>query len=106
MKEIELWLTKFINFTSITDNGEVCFIKQQIEKIRNMKIEVFNNDHNPPHFHVKSDSGDIDAIFRIDNCVLIAGSIDSKDKKRIETFHSQKKQLMENYWDKNHSKEN
>ena len=42
MNELETWLHKYINNTSITPDGEVYFIKRQVDKIRNMKIVWIN----------------------------------------------------------------
>ncbi len=67
-----------------------------------MKIEIYSNDHNPPHFHVKSKDGSINAVFRLDNCELIKGTIQSKDRKRIEAFYDDEKVkvLLKNTWNK------
>lgn len=46
--------------------------KERITTIRNMKIIIYSNDHNPPHFHVKSKDGSIDAKFKIENCFYMS----------------------------------
>lgn len=95
-------LEKYINQTLVHNEIGVYFIKELVSRIRSMKIEIFSNDHNPPHFHVKSNDLTINAIFRIDNCELIQGTIARDDKKRIEAFFSDPKTqlLMKDMWNK------
>ena len=51
---------------------------------------------------MKSRDGSIDATFRIDNGVYIQGSIDGKDRKRIDAFYNDErvKNLMKEMWNK------
>jgi hypothetical protein len=95
-------LARYINQTMVNDIIGVYFIKEQVGRIRNLKVEIYSNDHNPPHFHVKSNDNSINATFRIDNGELINGLIDKNDRKRIEAFcrdpHNQL--LMKDTWNK------
>ncbi len=50
-------------------------IKAYVASIGGLKIEIYPNEHTPPHFHVKSPK--IDASFRIDNCECIEGKVSS-----------------------------
>lgn len=76
--------------------------KERIATIKNMQIIIYSNDHDPPHFHVKSKDKSINAKFTIENCEYISGSISSKDIKRIKLFHSDIKTqiVMKKIWDK------
>lgn len=87
--ELQILLEKYINRTLYDKDWGVYFIKELVKKIRNMKIEIYSNDHYPPHFHVKSSDNSINAKFRIDNCELIKGKIGKKDQKRIEAFFNE-----------------
>ncbi|WP_405606541.1 DUF4160 domain-containing protein [Polaribacter sp. Asnod1-A03] len=95
-------LEKYINKTVYHEEFGVYFIKELVSRIRNMKIEIYSNDHNPPHFHVKSSDKSINATFRLDNCNLLKGEIDIKDRKRIEAFFNdpETKYLMKEMWNK------
>ena len=101
-RTLEPILEKYINKTVYHPEWGVYFIKELVGKIRHLKIEIYSNDHNPPHFHVKSNDGSLDAIFRLDNCELIKGSIQSKDRKRIEAFYNDNevKDIMKTMWNK------
>jgi hypothetical protein len=61
---IKLMLQKCLQNTVVTELGEVYEIKKLVDKINNLKIHIYPNDHNPPHFHVLTDN--INASFRID----------------------------------------
>lgn len=105
MKEKDLLnqhLERYINQTMYHPEWGVYFIKELVGQIRNMKIEIYSNDHNPPHFHVKSKDESINAVFRLDNCKMIKGSLGKKDKKRIEAFYEDDitKDLMKKMWNK------
>lgn len=76
--------------------------KEQVAKIGNMKIAIYTNDHNPPHFHVYSNDGIIDVKFRIDNCKLLGGNINSTNLKKVRAFYKHPKTvyIMEQMWNK------
>jgi hypothetical protein len=76
--------------------------KERVDTVRNMKILIYPNDHNPPHFHVIAKDGSVNAKFTIDTCELISGTINSKDIKRIQAFHKHPKTVivLERFWNK------
>ncbi|SOE21711.1 protein of unknown function [Spirosomataceae bacterium TFI 002] len=100
IEELNISLHKYINKTIYDEEVGVYFIKQLVAQVRHMKIEIYSNDHNPPHFHVSSKDGSINATFRLDNCDLINGSLRKGDRKKIEAFFSNSKNndLMKNLW--------
>ena len=77
-------------------------IKERVKTIRNMQIIIYSNDHNPPHFHVKSKDNSINAKFLIKDCTKISGDINSKDIKRIQAFHKDIKTqiVLQKIWNK------
>jgi hypothetical protein len=76
--------------------------KERVKTIRNMKIIIYSNDHNPPHFHVISNDNSVNAKFTLDTCQLLSGDIETKDIKRIEAFHKDPKTIivLTKIWDK------
>ena len=77
-------------------------IKERINKINDLEVLIYSNDHNPPHFHVKSKDLKVDAKFLIDNGQFISGEISSKDLKKIQAFYKSPKTkiIMEAIWNK------
>ena len=69
LKEHCLWLEALLhNACSVfNDCGNMVLLenKHLVERVNGVKIEIFSNEHPPPHFHVKSPN--IDASFAIEN---------------------------------------
>lgn len=77
-------------------------IKQRVQKINNLEVWIYSNDHNPPHFHVKTNDLKIDAKFSIESGELIGGDISTKDRKKIMAFYNsvKGKAVMQMIWDR------
>ncbi|AOE48765.1 DUF4160 domain-containing protein [Kangiella sediminilitoris] len=80
------------------EDGEMFLIeiKQLVTRVNGLKIEVYSNEHPPPHFHVKSPN--VDASFDIESCTFLQGQVDSRDKKKIEFWHRKAKPLLVEAW--------
>jgi hypothetical protein len=46
----------------------------------NVKIQIFGDDHAPPHFHVVTPDGE--ALVRISDLKVLAGAIRGRDERR------------------------
>ena len=75
-------------------------IREGVGILNNMYLKIYSNDHNPPHFHVKSKDNRIDAMFTIDTCELISGKISTKDTVRIKNYWEFQKNFIEHVWNK------
>jgi hypothetical protein len=93
---IKLMLRNCLQNTIVNDNGEVYEIKKLVDKINNLKIHIYPNDHNPPHVHVLTDN--IDASFNIKTGELIKGTIEPKDQKRIKYFYENQRENLLEIW--------
>ncbi|MEJ7738113.1 MAG: DUF4160 domain-containing protein [Chitinophagaceae bacterium] len=76
--------------------------KEQVKKIDHLEVVIHSNDHNPPHFHVRSNDFKIDAKFSIETGEYLSGEIGSKDLKRIKAYYKSPKTkiVMEKIWNK------
>lgn len=74
--------------------------RERIDTIDDLIVIIYPNDHNPPHFHVKSKDLKIDAKFLIETGELYKGDISSKNLKKIKAFYlsPKGKLLMEKVW--------
>jgi hypothetical protein len=81
-------------------NGELCIIeiKHLVSNQGGVKIEVFSDEHPPPHFHVKS--GNIDASFAIEDCSIVDGVVKNKDHKTIKYWHQALKPKIIEVWNR------
>ena len=76
--------------------------KERVGKIEGLDVHIYTNDHNPPHFHVKTKDKTIDAKFSIETGEYLSGEIDSKNLKRIKAFYlsPKTKLVLQKVWDK------
>ena len=75
-------------------------IRENVGTVNNMYLKIYSNDHNPPHFHVKSKDKRIDAKFAIKTCELLSGTISPKDIVRIKNYWEFQKNFIEKVWNK------
>tara|TARA_R100000908_G_scaffold65358_1_gene54798 strand:- start:32344 stop:32766 length:423 start_codon:yes stop_codon:yes gene_type:complete len=83
----------------IEEDGELILIraKQLVDRLNGLKIEIYPNEHPPPHFHLKSPK--VDASFTIEDCLLLKGDISGKDHNKIRYWHNSSKDLLIEVWD-------
>lgn len=79
-------------------DGRLTKIKVLVERVDGLRITIWPREHPPPHFHLEGN--DIDASFSIDECKLIAGTVDSRSEKLIRWWHKRSKHLLIKKWNK------
>jgi len=85
------------------DDGELVLIeiRQLVDRINGLKIEIYSNEHPPPHFHVKSPN--VNASFSIESCEKLEGSINSQDLKKVKYWYQQARPLLIDVWNRTRS---
>jgi hypothetical protein len=80
------------------DDGELVLveIRRLVERVNGLRIEIYSNEHPPPHFHVKSPN--VTAIFSIESCEKLEGEINSQDYKKVKYWHQSAKALLVETW--------
>ena len=58
-----------------------------IDRIGNMKVFLYANDHNPPHFHIRYKNG-INACFSLNNANYLKGNISQEQIKVVQNWFS------------------
>lgn len=68
-------------------NGERILIETRalVDRINGLTINIYPNEHPPPHFHVKS--ADIDAVFNLMDGSYIRGRVNKKTQESIEYWY-------------------
>ncbi len=79
-------------------NGELFESRELIAKFGNVKLEIYPDEHPPPHFHVKNP--DFNVSIDIIHCRIIKGSLDSRIYKKIKYFHKENKDLLIETWNR------
>ena len=99
-EEWALWLESLLhNPCSLFErDGELLLLenKQLVERINGLRIEVYPNEHPPPHFHVKSP--EINASFAIEDCRQLMGNISAQAAQKVKYWHGFSKQKLIEAW--------
>jgi hypothetical protein len=69
--------------------------EQTIARYHNVKIQVFSDEHPPPHFRVEA--GGETANFTIKDCAKLNGKLDAY-RYNIQDWHAKHKQLLIDKW--------
>ena len=97
--EMENILFELLNGNfSVWEDGSLYSIKQLVSMQNGLKIEVYPNEHPPPHFHVKC--GDIKVSFSIEHCELLRGKLDGRRTALIKWWHKKSKSKLIDIWNK------
>jgi hypothetical protein len=101
LSDIAWLLERFLQECEVIEHeGEtqLIFKRARVGQIGGLKIEIYANEHAPPHFHVKSN--DIDAVFSISDCRLLKGTVSSKDERLIKYWHAGAKSKLVEMWNR------
>jgi hypothetical protein len=95
------WLEAMLTDPTIFVDNDGAVRKILVEAVvareRGLMIEIHPNEHPPPHFHVRSAT--LDASFRIDDCVKLAGNIGNRDYAKVRYWHQYSKPILIEKWD-------
>jgi hypothetical protein len=82
----------------VEDDGEEFLLENKglVDRVNGLKIEIYPDEHAPPHFHVKSPN--INASFSIESCTKLKGKISSKDLSKIRYWYKHSKPLLIDVW--------
>ncbi len=72
-----------------------------VDRVHNIEIRIWNNDHPPPHFHAILNSH-FDVRVDIETSTVLSvkdGKIRSKHKKMIESWAEDNKHLLRTKWE-------
>jgi hypothetical protein len=67
-----------------------------IARIGNLKIQVFADDHNPPHFHVVTPDGE--ALVSIGRLRILRGDLRRKDFDAVIEWANRNLDTIEDAW--------
>jgi len=81
----------------LDDAGRRLFTEAEIDRIRGLKIEIFANEHPPPHFRVSYQGKT--ANYRISDCTQINGEL-REFRRNVKKWHAENKQLLIDSWNR------
>jgi hypothetical protein len=71
--------------------------KQCVDKLDGLRIDIYPDEHPPPHFHVKSP--EVNASFAIDDGRLLTGTASPSAIRKIKYWHSLATIRLIEVWD-------
>jgi len=80
------------------ENGDLVLIeiRQVVARLNGLKIEIYPNEHAPPHFHVRSPN--VRASFAIADCTKLEGDVSAADLRKIRYWHAHAKPMLIERW--------
>jgi hypothetical protein len=77
--------------------GNIMMFRHRFFQDGRMKVEIYSNEHAPPHFHVTY--GGKSGSFSLRDCALVKGGENMrKERKSIEVWHSRNKMKLIEFW--------
>jgi hypothetical protein len=81
---------------AVWEDGELYHIKKLVAEIHGLRIEIYHNEHPPPHFHVKAPG--IAATFDIRTCELLQGKIPRREQRLVGWWHARARSQLVRIW--------
>lgn len=98
--EWALWLEAILHgpCTIFLRDGEPVLLqgKQLVDRLAGLRIEIYPNEHPPPHFHVKSP--DVNASFVIEDCRQLSGRATPEALQKVRYWHKFSKPKLIEVW--------
>lgn len=81
---------------AVWTDGTLYNIKQLVDRVAGLQIQVYAKEHAPPHFHVRSSN--VDAVFTVDDCSFIRGNIDRRQQRLVQWWYKRSRPLLVSVW--------
>jgi hypothetical protein len=80
-------------------NGEETIVETRIrvDTIGGYKIEIYPNEHPPPHFHVVKNNAKL-AAYKIEDCSKLNGELPPNIEKKLKYFYKKSKGKLVRFW--------
>ncbi|MFA5455771.1 MAG: DUF4160 domain-containing protein [Sulfurimonas sp.] len=98
-EQFERQLTDFLHSGAYFYNDQIVEARHLVDRLGKIKIEIYSNEHVPPHFHVSSNG--LKASFTIDDCTLLENSgFNGNLIKNIQDWFLHSKDKLIEVWNK------
>ena len=81
------------------ENGKkyVVETRVRVDTIDGYKIEIYPDEHRPPHFHVVRDGNKL-AAYTIKDCAKLSGELPNGVERKVRFFHECAKDKLISFW--------
>lgn len=81
---------------AVWEDDTLIHIKKLVAEVRGLRIEIYPNEHPPPHFHVRGPS--IAGTFDIRTCELLQGRLQGREQRLVEWWHRRSRGQLIRIW--------
>lgn len=82
-------LERFLSSTDYVEeeNGRIYVVetRAKVDTINGYKIEIYADEHSPPHFHIVKDNKKL-ATYTISDCTRLSGTLPNGIEKKVNSF--------------------
>jgi len=96
LDDLTFVLAILLQQNSVWEDGTLLVIRQLVSYVSGLRIEIFPNEHPPPHFHVTA--ADIDATFSVQECSLLNGTIGGRQKDLVQWWYKHARPKLIQIW--------
>lgn len=97
--DFEVQLFQLLNSGAYYYEGKIVDVREQVDRINGIKIEIYSNEHPPPHFHIVSN--ELKASLRIDNGEILENTgFSGKQIKTVQNWFLKSKNRLIEVWNK------
>ena len=81
------------------DNGEMYVVETRVrlDIVHGYKVEIYPDEHPPPHFHVVKDNKKL-AAYNISDCRKLCGDLPSGIERKIRFWHERAREKLTKSW--------
>ena len=102
--QLEGVLTEFLDAElSLDGSWHLTSGRALVDRVGRLTLQIFPQDHAPAHFHVVF-GREVSAKFRLDNCDFISGTINNRDRKKVNCWFESLGacEKLDEIWEKMH----
>ena len=94
--DLALILKNLLAYHSVWEDGRLYSIRALVDRVEGLKIEIFHDEHPPPHFHVTANG--ISAMFTIKDCEEMKGNLDSRELRLVKWWYNKSRSKLIKVW--------
>ena len=99
MEDFEIQISQLLSSGAYYYDDEILEARERVDRIKGIKIEIYSNEHPPPHFHITS-SG-LKASLRIDNGEILKNSgFNGKQIRTVQEWFLKSRENLIEVWNK------
>ncbi len=99
LKDFESQLMQLLSSGAYYFGGKIIEAQEQVDRLNGIKIEIYSNEHPPPHFHIIANG--LKASLRIDNGEILENSgFTGKQIRTVQIWFLKSKDKLIEVWNK------